>query len=74
MMLTHKMDNVLVAGRMIYCEHGAFSALRVRINLNQLGEAAGVASYLALCEDNNVKKIDVGRMQTLLRQGGSILL
>lgn len=74
MMLINEVENVLVAGRMIYCEHGAFTALRVRINLNQLGEAAGVASYLALECKNNVKKIDIHKLKSLLQSGGSIVL
>ena len=41
-------SNLLVAGKMIHCEKGAFSSLRVHVNLNQLGEAAGVAAKIAL--------------------------
>ena len=37
---------------MINADIGSFGALRVMVNLNQIGEAAGVAAYLAL--DKNI--------------------
>ena len=40
---------------------GAFGALRVMIDLNQLGEAAGVAAYLSLQKDNKISEILVLR-------------
>ena len=36
--------NLVCAGRMIDCERAAFGALRVMVNCNQMGEAAGLAA------------------------------
>lgn len=42
--------NVLCAGRMLDCEREAYGALRVMVNCNQMGEAAGLAAARALLE------------------------
>ena len=43
--------NVLCAGRILDCERDAYGALRVMVNCNQMGEAAGLAAARALLED-----------------------
>jgi hypothetical protein len=43
--------NILAAGRMIDCERDAFGALRVMVNCNQMGEAAGLAAAKAVKEN-----------------------
>ncbi|MFW6309337.1 MAG: FAD-dependent oxidoreductase, partial [bacterium] len=48
-------DNVIFCGRMIDADSGAFSALRVMVNTNQMGEAAGVAAVLSLETDTSFK-------------------
>jgi len=48
-LIPEKPENVFAAGRMIDADRMAFGALRVMVNLNQCGEAAGVAA--ALCAD-----------------------
>lgn len=68
MLLLPEYKNVILAGRMIHCEHGAYSAVRVRINLNQIGEAAGVGAALAVKNQCDVKSIDIVRLQKELKQ------
>lgn len=41
-------ENVLCAGRMLDCSRDAYGALRVMINCNQMGEAAGCAAAKAV--------------------------
>ena len=65
--------NVLMCGRMIDADPGAFGAARVMVNLNQLGEAAGVAAYLALDSKNSVRDISINSLRKDLVKGGSIL-
>ena len=67
-------DNVFVAGRCIDSDTGAHAAIRVMINCNQTGEAAGVAA--ALCIDHNCVNIelDVKDLQQTLVDGGSELV
>ena len=72
-MINRKFDNVIAAGRMISTDKGAFGAVRVMVNLNQTGEAAGVAAFLALDSNSSVCDIDVKKLQKLLVEGGSIL-
>lgn len=67
-----KVHNLIPVGRMLNADEGAFGALRVMVNLNQLGEAAGVAAYLSLQEDKKVSEILGKQVQTVLRQGGSV--
>jgi len=65
--------NVLAAGRLIDCDNGAFGAIRVMVNTNQMGEAAGTAAHLALDGDCGVADVDVAKLRRLLRDGGSIM-
>ena len=56
-----------------YADEGAFGALRVMVNLNQLGEAAGTAAYLSINENRRISNVDGRQVQRLLREGGSLL-
>jgi hypothetical protein len=66
--------NVLVAGRLMDADSGAYGAVRVMVNCNQTGEAAGVAAYLALQQNVPVEKVDAGKLRELLAKGGSVVL
>lgn len=63
--------NMIAVGRMIDADPVAYGALRVMVNLNQLGEAAGVAAYLALTHDTSVQELDGAEVARLLSRGGS---
>lgn len=65
--------NVLVAGRILDADPGAFGAVRVMVNCNQTGEAAGTAAYVALDGDRTVSGIDVQVLRTLMKRQGSII-
>lgn len=66
-------QNVLPAGRMINAEEGAFGALRVMVNTNQMGEAAGVAAALCLDQNTSVQSLDGISVRKALARGGSAL-
>ena len=66
-------DNFIAAGRMVNADPMAFGALRVMVNLNQLGEAAGVAAYLSLNTSKPVNRLDGVEVRRLLARGGSAL-
>lgn len=66
--------NLLFAGRMICADRGAFGAVRVMVNLNQTGEAAGVAAALAARDGIPVSAVDSTRLRRQLADGGSIIL
>lgn len=66
-------ENFIAAGRMLHADEGAFGALRVMVNLNQLGEAAGVAAYLAVNGGVPLGDVKGAKVRELLKKGGSAL-
>lgn len=66
--------NLLLAGRMLDADKTAFSAVRVMVNMNQTGEAAGVAAYQMLDRDCTVLDLDAAAVRRDLAAGGSIIL
>jgi glycine/D-amino acid oxidase-like deaminating enzyme len=66
--------NVLVAGRAIDADRGAFGAVRVMVNCNQTGEAAGVAAAMAAQSGCDVENVNTDRLRSALRQGGAIMI
>jgi len=69
-----KFGNLMLAGRMLDAGLLAFSGMRVMVHMNQLGEAAGVAAYLALHKGIPVQKLDANEVRKTLKNGGSIVL
>jgi 2-polyprenyl-6-methoxyphenol hydroxylase-like FAD-dependent oxidoreductase len=67
-------ENVLVAGRVLDADREAFGGVRVMVNMNQTGEAAGVASALALRSGVNVAQVEAGVLRAELAAGGSLVL
>lgn len=72
-LVNEQYSNFIAAGRMIHADIGSFGALRVMVNLNQLGEAAGTAAYLCLQQEVPLQTLSGAQVRTLLRQGGSAL-
>ena len=66
-------NNFIAVGRMLNADPAAFGALRVMVNLNQLGEAAGVAASIALNSGTPLQNIDGKEVRNLLKKGGSAL-
>ncbi|TBL78676.1 FAD-dependent oxidoreductase [Paenibacillus thalictri] len=66
--------NVIVAGRMLDADEEAFGGVRVMVNMNQTGEAAGVAAYLALSQSKSFGELDSGQIRSTLTQGGSLII
>lgn len=65
--------NYMAAGRMIDTDPEAFGAVRVMVNLNQCGEAAGVAAALAVREKCAIPEVAPGNVREALADGGSIV-
>ncbi|MBM3861464.1 MAG: FAD-dependent oxidoreductase [Verrucomicrobia bacterium] len=66
--------NLLVAGRSLDADEQAFGGVRVMVNCNQTGEAAGVAAWLALDSGADVAAIDTARLRaTLKKQGAAVV-
>ena len=67
-------SNLLIAGRSIDAENGAYGALRVMVNTNQMGEAAGVAACIMIHDGCAAKDVPPLKLRELLEKGGSIVL
>jgi hypothetical protein len=67
-------DNVIAAGRMLDASPISFSGIRVMVNMNQLGEAAGVTSYLALNQNKTIKDVNYTDVRKELSKGGSAVI
>ena len=70
-LVVEKFENIIAAGRMINADTESFGALRVMANLNQVGEAAGVAAYLSIDQNKSVQDIDGVEVAKTLSRGGS---
>jgi len=69
-----KIGNLMIAGRMLDADMVAFSGIRVMVNMNQLGEAAGVTSYLALNQNKKVQYVNAEDVRNELKKGGSVII
>ena len=65
--------NLIAAGRMLDADAEAFGAVRVMVNLNQCGEAAGVAAFCSLNDQKEMAKVDAVLVRNLLNKGGSLI-
>ena len=70
----NKYPNLIVAGRMIDADVMAHAAIRVMVNMNQTGEAAGVAAYLALNANTGFSEVDATTLRKTLKDGGSAIV
>ena len=68
-----KVDNILTAGRCISVTHVALGSTRVMVPCIATGEAAGVAAAVSIHDGVAPRKVDVGKVQDILRQNGGIL-
>ncbi len=66
-------DNVIVAGRMLDVDPIAHAAVRVMVNMNQTGEAAGVAAVLSLETNQPLRDLNIDTLRARLVAGGSAL-
>jgi 2-polyprenyl-6-methoxyphenol hydroxylase-like FAD-dependent oxidoreductase len=67
-------DNLLVAGRLLDADREAFGGVRVMVNMNQTGEAAGVAAALAHRTATTFPQLNPSLIRAELNAGGSLLL
>ena len=72
-LISPALENLIVAGRCISATHEALGAVRVMVNTMPIAEAAGTAAACAVRQGVPVQRLDVGRLQALLRKNGAIL-
>jgi len=73
-LLPKGVENLLVAGRCISCDHVALGSLRVMPQCFLEGDAAGMAAALSLRENRTLRTLDVGLLQEKLRSAGAIVM
>ena len=73
-LIPKKFSNLMVAGRMFDASKISFSGIRVMVNMNQLGEAAGVTSFLALHQNKKTRDVSYKDVRSELAKGGSIII
>jgi len=66
--------NVLVAGRLLDADRGAFGATRVMINCNQMGQAAGTAAFLAIKNGWDVAEVPPDKLRQVLADQGAAVV
>jgi hypothetical protein len=66
--------NVLAAGRLIDADRGAYGAIRVMVNCNQTGEAAGAAAAIAARDGAGVAGVDAARLRAELAARGAAVI
>jgi hypothetical protein len=59
---------------MISTDRAAFGAIRVMVNLNQTGEAAGVTAALSVARGNPVPEVDAAAVRAELSNLGAIVI
>lgn len=69
-----KFGNLILAGRMLDADLVAFSAVRVMVNMNQTGEAAGTAAHLSLDSNIPIPELNVAMVRKILAEEGSIII
>ncbi len=66
--------NVLIAGRGIDTDQGAHGAVRVMVNTNQMGEAAGLAAAQACQRSCDVGEVDTAALRGVMAEAGLVVL
>jgi hypothetical protein len=66
--------NLILAGRMMDADPIAHAGVRVMVNINQTGEAAGVAAWLSLQTGTPISDLNADDVRATLSQGGSIII
>jgi len=67
------LNNVLIAGRSVSSDHVINGSLRVMPVCLAMGEAAGIAAYMAVNAGNDVRKVNVNDLREKLRKHGAYL-
>lgn len=67
-------ENLLAVGRLIGADRGAYGAIRVMVNCNQTGEAAGTAAAAAAESGAGFDKVEPSVLRRSLARGGAIII
>ncbi|HJN15666.1 MAG TPA: FAD-dependent oxidoreductase, partial [Armatimonadota bacterium] len=72
-LVSNRAPSTVLAGRTISAGRGAFGAIRVMVNLNQTGEAAGVTAALAAA-GRPVREVEPSSVRERLSELGAVIV
>ncbi|MBI5724029.1 MAG: FAD-dependent oxidoreductase [Planctomycetes bacterium] len=72
-LVPQKVENLLVAGRCASISHIALGSSRMMVQCMGMGEAAGIASAVSIKDGVTSRRVDVRKVQNLIRQQGGII-
>lgn len=72
-LIPKNIKNLLVCGRCSGCDFYSQSALRIQLSCQAMGEAAGIAAYLAIESDLSFAEVDGVKIREIMRVRGSDL-
>ena len=72
-LVTHEIENLIVAGRCISATHEACAAIRVTPIVMAIGQAAGTAGAQSAATGENANKLDTQRLRETLCNNGAFL-
>lgn len=72
-MIPKGVDNAIIAGRAISCDHAVMGSVRVMPNCLTTGEAAGVAAALAVKNDCGIRALDTEQLRSILKERGAYI-
>ena len=70
-MVSHMIDNVIVAGRCISADRRSFASIRVQATAMALGQAAGTAAAISVRRGCTVSMVDILELRGLLEAQGA---
>jgi hypothetical protein len=73
-MVSDRAPNIVLAGRMISADRSAFGGIRVMVNLNQTGEAAGALAALAASRAEAVPSVSPDSVRQHLARLGAVIV
>ena len=73
-LVSDRAPNIVLAGRSVSADRAAFGGIRVMVNLNQTGEAAGVTAATAAQTGHDVAKVPAEVVRKALRELGGIVI
>jgi len=73
-LVSDKAPNVVLAGRSVSADRSAFGGIRVMVNLNQTGEAAGVTAATAAASKTPVANVPPATVRKRLADLGAIIV
>ncbi len=69
-MVPQKVENLLVAGRCVAGDKLSHAAIRQMMCCTANGQGAGVAAAVSVKDNVTCKRVDLGRVQTVLQKQG----